>query len=86
MLELEAMRSIIFEARLSTKLEVHFAPYKAFLNIEDAGGQRSEQKKSLILAIYYIKYKMSSEWPQCICIGFMDIINIFKYNKGFIGH
>ena len=40
-LELEAMRSIVFEARLSTKLEVHYAPYKIFLNIEATGGQRS---------------------------------------------
>ena len=45
-LELEAMRSIVFEARLSTKLEVHYAPYKTFPNIEAAGGQSSEQKNS----------------------------------------
>ena len=48
-LELEAMRSIVFEARLSTKLEVHYAPYKTFLNIEDTGGQRSEQKNPWFL-------------------------------------
>ena len=43
-LELEAMRSIVFEARLSTKLEVHYAAYKTILNIKATGGQRSEQK------------------------------------------
>ena len=43
-LELEAMRSIVFEARLSTKLEVHYAAYMTILNIKATGGQRSEQK------------------------------------------
>ena len=53
------MRSIAFEARLSTKLEVHYAPYKTFPNIEAAGGQSSEQK-NLDFSHLLHKNKMAS--------------------------